>query len=274
MTIIIQNLINKVCTKLIKPTSCIKLDNPKLFTYLNDRNSVYVSNLSISKAYRASIIKVGSDQDHFYNALISAKNLDDTNTIDFKRQITSYLSNYYNKVQPKNALEWMRLSKEEAPLLEDILPWEAPMPWSAINIEEMRSAWSKWTIIDNFQGNNKKIDITNGHADYGPVSLSKLKIESNRLSKLYRSIKNRGYIRSNAYDGDIGAIVLVNKAGELRWIATPGQHRLAVLTALNYKTITVRIKRIIYEQDYKIWPNVLNGIYTEKGALKLFKSYF
>jgi len=109
---------------------------------------------------------------------------------------------------------------------------------------------------------------------FGPVSDVKIEIESKRYAKLLESIEKKGYNRSNESDGDIEGGILINSNNDWRIIVNGGQHRAIVLAALGYETIPVRVSRNVYEAEVNYWPNVISGLYTKKGALKLFRTIF
>ena len=187
--------------------------------------------------------------------------------------IFGYLNEYYSAVQPKNGLDWYGLKNEDAPQLENLKAWMVPTPWSYRSVEETTKNVKKWLSEDNYQI-HKSVTIDDGFTFFGPVSDVKIEIESKRYAKLLESIEKKGYNRSNESDGDIEGGILINSNNDWRIIVNGGQHRAIVLAALGYETIPVRVSRNVYEAEVNYWPNVISGLYTKKGALKLFKTIF
>lgn len=183
------------------------------------------------------------------------------------------LSQYYSTVQPKDALEWYGLSSEDAPMLKSLLPWKAPLPWVTQTIEEKEKIVKNWIKYDH-QEVNSKINLEDGFTYFGPVSDKKIEVEALRFYNLIQSICDKGYKRGDDLDSDVCGVFFINKKGEWRWLAGPGQHRAVVLSALDYQTIPVRVMRLVFENEADIWPNVTSGLYTKKGALKLFNTIF
>ncbi len=93
-------------------------------------------------------------------------------------------------------------------------------------------------------------------------------------------MKNKGYRRHSGPDGDI-------KGDLLTWagkddncyvvVIRSGQHRLALLLALEKSSVPVRVAnscpRLIRTEDVLEWANVKAGVYSPDGALKLFYRY-
>lgn len=130
-----------------------------------------------------------------------------------------------------------------------------------------------WMKLDHKEVNSN-ITIKDGFTYFGPVSDEKVKVEALRYYNLIQSLCDKGYNRSDHFEGDICGEIIINKNGEWRWLAGPGQHRAVVLSSLDYQNIPVRVLRLVFENEVDIWPNVTSGLYTKKGALKLFHTIF
>ena len=73
-------------------------------------------------------------------------------------------------------------------------------------------------------------------------------------------------------------MILKNKSGKVRFIQMDGAHRFAVLSALGYDRVIVKldIDRYppIFEEDIERWPYVQSGLISRTDALQLFQLYF
>ena len=88
------------------------------------------------------------------------------------------------------------------------------------------------------------------------------------------SIRRSGYRRHDRADGDIEALVFLREDGEWRWQVSRGLHRAAVLAALETDPIPVRVRGLVFRGDAGVWPNVVSGLYTRRGAEKMFDRIF
>jgi hypothetical protein len=212
------------------------------------------------------------ESDPFVRAL--HKYLNETGLSNKHTLIEQELTCYYESVQPKNAFEWLDLEDDEtSDVFKKNEPWTIPLPWSPIKLEDNIKNINRWVRKDNNIG-GFDLTISHGFTYFGPVSPKKISIEVTRLLDLLISIQKNGYVRNDTREGDIGATILINESGDWRWLAGPGQHRAAVLAALGYKHIPVRVRYLIYRNESKLWPNVLSGLYTEKQALRVFDKVF
>jgi hypothetical protein len=73
-------------------------------------------------------------------------------------------------------------------------------------------------------------------------------------------------------------VILQNKLGEVRFTQMDGAHRLAILSALGYERVIVKLDMERYppilEDDVENWPYVKSGLINRADALKLFNLYF
>lgn len=105
-----------------------------------------------------------------------------------------------------------------------------------------------------------------------------LRKEHDRTVTLLNSVKNKGY-KPTYPDHQFPAVVaLKNKSGDVRFINVDGAHRFAVLSALGYGHVVVRLFPDRYppilEEDVDEWPYVKSGLISRTSALKLFQLYF
>jgi len=182
------------------------------------------------------------------------------------------LSNYYKKVQPCNAANWLGLEKDANELLMEAPPWGAVFPWRARTLESYQKTYEKAALEENLAiGINTGIE--EGWLFCGPVSKQKCRIEAKRIGYVLTQISKQGYVRSDEPDGDVKATALVNN-GEWRWLITAGNHRAVAAAALGYKSIPIRVNLVINRDDVDVWPRVIDGLYSKKQALNIFDNIF
>jgi hypothetical protein len=190
-----------------------------------------------------------------------------------KETLIELLREYYLSYQPKTALELFHLDIEDAPGLSRVKPWAAPYPWVENSIENWTNRVMKVTREENLR-NGVDLTIMDGVHSWGPVTEEKLSIEVERFHNLLTSINNDGYTRNDNSDGDVLLDALCGETGEWRYINRGGTHRFSVLAAIGKKTITARVKSLVYRSESSIWPNVTSNMFTKVGALKLFDRYY
>lgn len=204
----------------------------------------------------------------FVLAVTSAMEKDDT-----YETIKAVLNKYYSTVQPRNIYEWYNINVEDASGLSDTPVWAVPEPWKPVSLSKKMVDMKNIIKLEN-RDHGKSFSISEGDKGCGPVTEEKLCLETERLDRVMNSIRKKGYKRHNGHDGDIQAIVFIREDGEWCWQVSKGLHRTAVLAALKWQHIPVRVTSIVYRNDSEIWPNVLSGLYTKKGALKVFDKIF
>ncbi len=182
------------------------------------------------------------------------------------------LTKYYNNTKLESAADYLELKAEE---LSKIEPWGFVWPW------ETTTSKNKIGFERSLAENSGKmklgigdLNLSYGWKYAGPASEELIVNESLRIKNLMKRIYQDGYSRHNDKDGDIVATILENRDGEWRWSISSGMHRAAVISALGYSEVPVRVRGIIRESDSKVWPNVMNGFYSELDALKVFDRHF
>ena len=180
----------------------------------------------------------------------------------------SVLFEFYSKHQPKSLLEAFfgtpdavaddlsSLAELAIPQYEPFFPWDPKKPTAK---------------------GEKGLGSAHGHQGFGPVSDDKGELELRRLTQTYDSIKASGYQPSHGHDGDIRGYLLKTD-DDYRFIVRQGLHRAAVLSAMNYTHIRVRFfdpyPRAIFEHELSNWPQVKNGVMTQKAAECIFSMFF
>lgn len=112
----------------------------------------------------------------------------------------------------------------------------------------------------------------------GPSENSFIKEEFERTISLYKEIKKSGYKPWKYGNTFIGGTFLIDKEGETRFIVLQGNHRLAILSHLNYDKIAVRnvpsyIAKV-FEKNLGKWSLVKNCKCSPEMAHKIFSLFF
>lgn len=204
----------------------------------------------------------------FVFAVREAMNLEEKYQYNKVREI---LFSYYQTVSLGSIGDFITIDKTSS--LYSQPAWAIVMPWKNMKPKEWKQHVIDSVSIEN-SSEGSRLGIKGGWAWFGPVGDEKLNIEAKRLMRVFQSIKTTGYRRHGGNDGDIAAVILVNDKGDWVWQSEGGQHRTAVLTALSWEYIPVRVSKVIRRGDVEYWPNVLNKTYTEKEALGIFDMIF
>lgn len=185
----------------------------------------------------------------------------------------SPLEQHYSKWQPRNAAEAIGLNPQDCtPTIRNsaavnfVFPWEAFPPSSVRRREKTEKENLEFGL---------RLSSTHGDKGFGPVSFEKGELEFNRFVRVFKSIQETGYTRSNTKkDGDLRGRVLRARCQSVV-IVTTGAHRLAALSTLGYTCAPVRICwPTIYRDDVELWPNVVSNLFEKEEALAVFDRIF
>lgn len=112
---------------------------------------------------------------------------------------------------------------------------------------------------------------------YGPNDRSLCRQEVLRVSRLMKSIKRHGFsfdLQSNIIRG----YLLLNENADYRFVVKGGQHRVAVLAALEYSMVPVTWEpgwiRVIKKNEAEAWPHVKKGDLSKGLASAVFDFFF
>lgn len=183
------------------------------------------------------------------------------------------LQQYFNLVQPATIGELFDIKSEnpiiQMPALSYVYPWDG-MP--SVSIRKYRKVFV--SNETKRHGGSRKFE---GWHHFGPVSTGKVRLEFQRLTKIYESIKNNGYQRSDEPDGDIAGVLLL-KDNDFRVVIQKGHHRIAALAALGYSDVPVRIGlsqiKFINVASVEEWPGVRSSIFTPREASQIFNRIY
>lgn len=246
------------------------VNDPRYFNYTGRKQILLNAKTSFGRCFQ--LMKLDFESNPIVRALHALD--ENANPDKNKAIIREAIQHYYSTVQPETIHEWFGLPSSDSVHLKNFAPWTLPEPWINRDIESKRKATSRWLKKDS-ERYHQDLKTSDGFTFFGPVNEKKIHLETERFFLVYTSIKKNGYIRADCDDGDIGATVFISKKNnEWRWSVSPGQHRAIVLTALNYNTIPVRVKQIVYEDEVEYWPNVHSGLYSADTALHIFNAFF
>lgn len=190
---------------------------------------------------------------------------------EWRSRIREVLAAYYETVTPRNFTELAGVEVDAATAglstCAHVLPWERSSPTE-------KSIRMETFVLKENSTKGLSEGKEGGWAWVGPVSESKLEVETSRLHDLLVSIKTKGYQRHDGRDGDIRAVILMKGPQEWVWMATGGQHRACVLSALGETQGPIRVRAVVRRDDVSAWPNVVNGVYTTEAALTVFDRVF
>lgn len=240
----------------------------RLLDYLIDPVPLVVD-AELSRGRSAPVYGFGRDALHPF--VTAARVALDVPESQRRSKIGEVMELYYRTVRPSSfeELAGVRLGAEfqTLPSYAFVFPWERSSP------SEKVYRMSNFAAKENSRcGLNEGTEA--GCTWVGPVSAGKLDVETGRLHDLLGSILTKGYLRSDAKDGDIRGLILMNSPGEWKWIATGGQHRACVLSALGNANCPLRVRGIVRRDDVSAWPNVVRGVYSEEQALVVFDRVF
>lgn len=184
--------------------------------------------------------------------------------------VAAILSAYYAAVQPHDACAALDLTPEEAPGLQNLPAQHWIAPWGTESIEQRIWRMQLWSLKDGL-ANKKLVAANDGVTAFGPVSERKLALEIDRIIKLARSIRAKGY---RAEDRDAPEVFGLRAGDEYRWFVIRGQHRFAACVAIGIDHAAARVTKIIRREDAGEWPHVVSGNFSMTDALKVFDRLF
>ena len=171
-----------------------------------------------------------------------------------------------------NAFGGFRLNLRGSEGLKDFSPSALPFltPWSPFDISRIED---NVAIVVKEEKLSKGTD---GNMQDSLIDLSLLAHNHyNRLYELLASVKNKGYnMNIKPYDGVKGYVL--TRENDHRILIFSGQHRVAVMAALNSESIPVRFvnKLIIDQAGVDQWPLVRQGLWNKEDALLYFNHLF
>lgn len=183
------------------------------------------------------------------------------------------LASYYRAAQPQNAAERLGLASEDCPRLSSIAPRVLLLPWHTDTVAQIVAWKSQERPAIREYGAAVEPPNSLGNKFFGPSSPELVLHEATRLYRTLTSIQEQGYLRNDSLDGDPRCLAMY-VGDDWRWVVGKGEHRVAVLAALGWRDIPIRIGRIVRREEVKVWPNVRSGVFSEEAALRVFDNYY
>src|SRR5699024_11213340 len=189
----------------------------------------------------------------------------------------SELEDFYTTCVPKNVADLFNL---EGKLHSDLVQLPAAFfvpPWENTDMESKKKFREIYVENEN-KKRGKGLSLKHGRGCFGPVSKEFGKLKIRTLVKLVQSITDKGYLREGGQEEDIKDTILV-KGRDYKYLICDGNHRITVLSALDFKFAPVRvlptsIPAFIYRREVDCWPKVQDALYTRGQALNIFDSIF
>lgn len=184
----------------------------------------------------------------------------------------SPLERYYAHYQPQNAAESLGLHGDPSPALLAAPPYGVVVPWERRPLAEGHERCARIAKNES-RTHGANLSLEHGTSGVGPVSKEKGALEFSRLAKLADSIRAKGYIRSEMRDGDISARPLLWCGRGVRYVLYGGKHRAAVLAALGFNLIPIRVRmgNLPRSDEIEQWPHVKDGLFSCDQARELFR---
>jgi len=187
---------------------------------------------------------------------------------------SSLLKEYYKYIKVKNAAKLLGLSEDsssrinftELDAIEAILPWEEP---PNKNIRKVRNN----RIIKEARSFGVDLSGSKGWKVIGPLPDKIGEFEFLRICLLFDSINNEGYKPEKHITG---TLLYIKKNNTYSVVINHGQHRAAVLTALDYSNATILFKpnKFVIREEAANWVNVKSGLFSVDKALTVFDRIF
>lgn len=241
--------------------------DPVTLEYCPSRRGYAVCHIPLGKcrSFHSLGLPLRADVHPFVQAFQRALSIESTDRE--AAEIARVLEGYYASVQPRSAAEVVDLSESDAPGLKGVPPIGYILPWWEQGVAEMTRGRARSL---KYVGMRYGIatDANSGHTFFGPVGSSKLALQVARLHRLLQSVRSRGF--EPLVPSAPTKVIALRKDGEYRWTVAEGQHRFALGAALDVDSIPAMVMSVVRREDARLWPQVLNGAFSEKGALELF----
>ncbi len=182
----------------------------------------------------------------------------------------SKLERFYRTFQPRTPAQALDINECDAPGFIGMPPTAFLMPWQP-QTPQVIAERRREIMAQESREHGVQIDADAGYNHFGPVTSAKGRLEFARLTRIHQSMSRHGFVRHDQRDGDIGGCLLTQSDGNWCVQVIGGQHRCAVASALQLKTVPVRFRVApIKREDVSYWPQVAGGRFTRDGALAVF----
>ncbi|WP_297004988.1 hypothetical protein [Thalassolituus sp. UBA6592] len=185
----------------------------------------------------------------------------------------SPLFQFYDSVKPATVgqlLSVMQSPIASLPAMATVMPWWAISPEERLDqvaVETPHGYLGKEAIK---MGASRSGDY--GWQYFGPVSHQVGESEFQRQQLVYQSIRSNSY-NPVSYKHIHGEFLISGR--DWVWVNQGGKHRFNSLVAAGNEEVIVSAKRkygpdFVQRSDAHLWPNVINGWFTEQEALTVF----
>ena len=233
---------------------------------LKKKNIIKLSereNIDFIKFYKESVFEIHKKQLRYFGGLA----FDNTSHpfLKFLLGNKKDMLDFYSTHKPKNIFEGHKLDVDKIYSDQSFLnDPEGCLPWLHYNDQSS----------DNIEGN---LELLDGRQQFGPISEKKLNFEVDRLNKVIKSIRDKGFIPEK-YEGYPRGYFMKDNDGKWVFYIVGGSHRVAALISLNYEYVPVILQpeypNVVCENDINNWPKIRDNKITNSDALKIFLSYF
>lgn len=183
----------------------------------------------------------------------------------------SILEKYYQTYKPLNfkdlyfvGSDWEDVSESDRLILSENLNEYKYDPWSDRREKVMMSLVHEYGL-----------ERWHGTQHFGPVSRQKGELELQRLKDTYHSIMKHGHL-PDQFGYVSGYFLKYND--DYRFFVLDGNHRVAVLGALQYSSIPVtftdHFPRVIDYRDVENFPHVKSGLFSAELVRRIIRTYF
>jgi hypothetical protein len=260
---ILKNLLSRYDLIIVKK-NIIDFNKNFNLSKLKLSNQNIVKNFKISNLITTAGKRLGSFEDPYYFALKKSLPIKNKKsfTISFVKKIKFIVKS------PRTASEAIKLIKSKK--LSLYPEWALVLPWEDISIEENYN-----TYMNIFFSKRKKLKKLGKYIrkkERDKIIYHNLAWESHaeQYYNLYNKMIKKGFKKINYIPA-----YLFRYKNQFRFsLADDGNHRIRTAYVLGFKSIPLKILKIVDLENLNNWLNVKNGLYTRKEAKKIFINYF
>lgn len=210
----------------------------------------------------------GFGPDSWHPFVATAKNLLSAPQTSYE---TSVLEHYYDMYQPKCSASAMFASSPPRSGVPSVAPYVLHPPWDVKPLLERKSHVEFWAKAFQKESGLDPAK-THGIHFHGPVSSERGSIEIDRLRRVVRSFKDRGWDPEIS----VATCVVILRGEEIRFLVKAGNHRTAVAGALGLSRIPLSFERpaIVRQDEAEHFTRVVDGTWSPEAARKYIDHLF
>lgn len=203
----------------------------------------------------------------YYQAIAAAQHYIDRDKKAAFDVIRYIIAEYARTVFLKGPNDLLGLSAAESKFQGARGVWEMALPWDAGSIDELAKRRIENVRRENLRyGLRSSRNLTDGYEVE-----EKVRVETQRTWELFLSLRRRGFVVDQ---GNMICARVYVKSDRFVWRVSGGMHRAAILAAMGYDSVPVKVTQIIRYDDWAYWPNVQAGVYTQENSQALFDRIF